>query len=119
MAGRIARGEIRLYRFPPPGKARPVLILTRPSAIGYLARVTIAPVTSTIRNVPSEVVLSSDDGMKKPCAVNLHNVITVRKDDIGRRLAHLSDERMEEVCRALAFSLGCDAGSHHTAGTHV
>jgi mRNA interferase MazF len=84
-----------------------VLVLTRDSAIGYLARVTVAPVTSTIRGVPSEVVLGTDDGMKQPCAVNLHNVVTVSKDHVGRRLARLDDERMREVCAALAFALGC------------
>jgi mRNA-degrading endonuclease toxin of MazEF toxin-antitoxin module len=46
--------------------------------------------------------------MKQPCAVNLHNVITVGKDGIGRRVAQLGTERMSEVCRALAFALGCD-----------
>lgn len=57
MAGRLERGEVRLYRFPSPDKERPVLILTRRSALGYLARVTVAPITSTIRGVPSEVAL--------------------------------------------------------------
>jgi mRNA-degrading endonuclease toxin of MazEF toxin-antitoxin module len=64
MAGRIARGEIRQYRFAAPDKLRPVLVLTRQSAIGYLATVTIAPVTATIRDVPSELVLTEEDGMK-------------------------------------------------------
>ena len=77
MAGRIARGEVRLYRFDPPDKTRPVVILTRDSALAYLSAVTIAPITSTVRGVPSEVRLDGDDGMKGPCAVNLHNVITV------------------------------------------
>jgi mRNA interferase MazF len=108
VAGRLERGEIRLFRFRARDKARPVLVLTRASAIGYLSRVTIAPVTSTIRGVPSEVVIGTDDGMKQPCAVNLHNVITVAKAGIGRRVARLGDRRMREVCRALAFSLGCD-----------
>ena len=107
MAGRIERGEIRLYRFPPPDKSRPVLVLTRGSAIGYLSRVTIAPITSAIRGVPSEVVVGPDDGVKQPCAVNLHNLVTVAKDGIGRRVTRLSEERMREVCRAMAFALGC------------
>lgn len=108
MAGGVERGEIRLYRFPSPDKQRPVLILTRESAIGYLSRVTVAPITSTIRGVPSEVVLGTDDGMKQPCAVNLHNLVTVAKDGLGRRLARLESERMREVCVALAFALGCE-----------
>ena len=107
MAGGIERGDIRLYRFPPPDKQRPVLVLTRESAIGYLARITVAPVTSTVRGVPSEVVLGTDDGMKQPCAVNLHNVVTVSKDRVGRRLARLEARRMREVCEALGFALGC------------
>ena len=107
MAGRVERGEIRLYHFPAPDKARPVLVLTRGSAIGYLSRVTIAPITSTIRAVPSEVVVGPEDSVKQPCAVNLHNVMTVAKDDMGRRVAQLGDERMREVRRALAFALGC------------
>ena len=109
MAGRIERGEIRLYHFPAPDKARPVLVLTRGSAIAYLSRVTIAPITSTIRAVPSEVVVGPEDGVKQPCAVNLHNVMTVAKDDMGRRVAQLGDERMREVCRALAFAVGCES----------
>lgn len=108
MAGRIERGEIRLYRFPAPDKSRPVLVLTRASAITYLSRVTIAPITSAIRGVPSEVVVGPDDGVKQACAINLHNLVTVGKDGIGRRVAQLGDERMREVCRAIAFALGCE-----------
>ncbi len=108
VAGRVERGDIRLCRFPPPDKARPVLILTRSSAIAYLSRVTVAPITSSIRGVPSEVAIGEEDGMKQPCAVNLHNVVTVAKDRIGRRTGQLREERMCEVCRALDFAIGCD-----------
>ena len=58
MASRIARGDIRLYNFAPPDKKRPVVVLTRDSAITYLSTVTVAPITSTIRGVPSEVLLN-------------------------------------------------------------
>ena len=108
MAGTIARGDIRLYQFAPPDKKRPVLVLTRDSAASYLSTVTVAPITSTIRGVPSEVAIGVDDGMKAPCAANLHNVITVSKDRLGRRVARLSSLRMNEICAALRFSLGCD-----------
>ena len=111
--GRIARGEVRLYQFGVPGKTpdkkRPALVLTRNSAIAYLSTVTVAPVTSTIRGVPSEVVLNEEDGMKSPCAVNLHNAVTVSQQRLGKRVAQLSSARMNEVCAALRFSLGCDA----------
>ncbi len=108
MAGRIARGEVRLYGFAPPDKKRPVVVLTRDSAISYLSTVSVAPITSTIRGVPSEVVLGEEDGMKSACAVNLHNAITVSQDRLGKRVARLHDSRMKEICVALRFSLGCD-----------
>jgi mRNA interferase MazF len=108
VAGRIARGDVRLYQFAAPDKKRPVLVLTRDSAIAYLSTVTVAPVTSAIRDVPSEVVLSEEDGMKAPCAVNLHNTVTVSQNRLGRRVAQLSSLRMGEICAALRFSLGCD-----------
>jgi len=108
MAGRIARGDVRLYNFAPPDKTRPVVVLTRDSAIAYLTTVTVAPITSAIRGVPSEVVLNEEDGMKASCAVNLHNAVTVSRDRLGKRVARLSSIRMNEVCAALRFSLGCD-----------
>lgn len=85
-----------------------MLILTRSAAIAYLSRVTVAPITSTIRGVPSEVALGPDDGMRQPCAANLHNVVTVGRDRLGRVVARLNARRMKEVCTALAFALGCD-----------
>jgi mRNA interferase MazF len=108
VASRIARGDVRLYRFAPPDKKRPVVVLTRDSAITYLSTVTVAPITSTIRDVPSEVVLTEEDGMKGSCVVNLHNAVTISQDRLGRRVAHLSSLRMSEICAALRFSLGCD-----------
>lgn len=108
MAGGIVRGEVRLYQFAAPDKKRPVLILTRNSSIRLLATVTVAPITSTIRGVASEVLLNEDDGMKSPCAVNLHNAITVPQAALSKRVAQLNSSRMSEVCAALRFSLGCD-----------
>jgi mRNA interferase MazF len=84
-------------------------VLTRDSALAYLSTATVAPVTSTIRGVPSEVVLNEEDGMKSPCAVNLHNAVTVSQQRVGKRVAQLSAVRMDEVCAALRFALGCDS----------
>jgi mRNA interferase MazF len=67
----------------------------------------VVPITSTIRGVPSEVALGIEDGMKQPCAVNLHNVVTVARDGLGRRVAQLGPDRMRQVCAALAFALEC------------
>lgn len=108
MAGRLARGDIRLCAFPSPDKARPVLVLTRSPAIRYLNRVTVAPITTSIRDVPSEVILDETDGMKRTSAVNLHNIVTVRQAALGRRLTGLPVERMRQVCSAIGFALGCD-----------
>lgn len=107
MAG-ISRGDIRLYRFAPPDKARPVVVLTRDSALRYLSTATVAPITSSIRGVPSEVRLDEADGMKSSCSVNLHNAITVSQQRLGKRVAHLPPLRMKEICAALRFALGCD-----------
>jgi mRNA interferase MazF len=108
MAGRITRGEVRLCDFAPPDKKRPVVVLTRDNALTYLSSVTIAPITSAIRGVPSEVLLDEEDGMKSPCAVNLHNVLTVPQDRLGKRVGRLSALRINQICATLAFSLGCD-----------
>jgi mRNA interferase MazF len=107
MAGQVARGDVRLYQFHTPDKKRPVLVLTRESAIGYLSTVTVAPITSTIRGVPSEGTLDEGDGMKGRCAVNLHNAVTVSQQRLGKRVSRLSPRRMQEVCAALGFALGC------------
>jgi mRNA interferase MazF len=108
VAGRLNRGDVFLCQFAPPDKQRPVLILTRDSAISHLSTVTVAPITSTVRGVPSEVILDTEDGMKSPCAVNLHNLVTVSHRRLGRRVGSLSEERMRNVCSAVRFSLGCD-----------
>jgi mRNA interferase MazF len=108
MAGGVARGDIRLYVFAPPDKQRPVVVLTRESAIGYLSTVTVAPVTSSIRGVPSEVLLDEADGMKGRCVVNLHNAVTISQQRLGKRVARLGQRRMGEICSALRFALGCE-----------
>jgi mRNA interferase MazF len=107
LAGRLNRGDVHLCRFASPDKQRPVLILTRNSAIDHLSTATVAPITSTVRDVPSEVILDVADGMKDRCAVNLHHAVTVSQGRLGRRVASLSHERMQQVCEALRFSLGC------------
>lgn len=96
-----------MFRFAPPDKPRPVVVLTRDSIVDRLSRVTVAPVTSTLRGVASEVALGTEDGLKQPCAVNLHNIVTVPKEGLGRRVAQLDQHRLEQICAAIAFALGC------------
>ena len=102
------RGDIRWYTFKAPDKKRPVLILTRDSAIAVLNSVTVAPITSTIRSIPTEVVLTADDGLPNTCAANFDNLQTVPKSNIGDRIASLPARRMEEARAAVSFALGFD-----------
>jgi mRNA interferase MazF len=102
----MRRGEIRWYRFAKPDKKRPVLVLTRDSALVFLDDVTIAPVTSTIRDIPTEVVPTPEDGMPRDCAVNLDHIQTVTRARLGGTIATLSATRVSEVESAIAFALG-------------
>jgi mRNA interferase MazF len=83
----MKRGEVRWYVCSRPDKKRPDLILTRDSALEFLGEVTVAPITSTIRDIPSEVLLTSAEGMPRDCAVNLDHVQTVSKGKIGSLIA--------------------------------
>jgi len=101
----VKRGESRLYEFAPPDKKRPVLILTRDSILRYLGEVTVAPVTTTIRDIPSEVCLSTRDGMRRDCAINCDHIQTVSKGKIGALIAQLSPTQMNAVTKAVGFAL--------------
>jgi mRNA interferase MazF len=104
----VKRGEVRWVELGPPDKRRPAVILTRDSAIGYLSSVTVAPITTTIRDTPSQVHLSQEDGLQVECAVNLHNLQTVSKARVGALIAVLSESKMDAVETALLFALGMD-----------
>lgn len=101
----MRRGEVRWYKFSHPDKRRPVLILTRDSALDFLSEVTIAPVTSTVRDIPSEIALGEEDGMPRACAVNLDHIQTVSKGKIGALITTLTTDRMAQVRHALRFAL--------------
>jgi len=105
----LNRGDVCWYTFKAPDKKRPVLILTRDSGIAVLNAVTVAPITSTIRSIPTELVLTTDDGMPETCAANFDNLQTVPKANVGDRIARLTVRRMREVAQAVSFALGFDA----------
>jgi mRNA interferase MazF len=96
---------VRWYKFKHPDKKRPVVILTRNSILEYLGEVTIAPVTSTIRDIPSEVLLSRLDGMHNNCAINCDHIQTVSKSNVGSMITSLSKEKLSEVRVAVNFAL--------------
>ena len=102
----MKRGEIRWYKFKSPDKKRPVVILTRDSILGYLGEVTVAPITSIIRDIPSEVLLTREDGMKKNCAINCDHVQTVSKNKIGSTITTLTQGKLKQISRAIWFALG-------------
>jgi mRNA interferase MazF len=102
----VRRGEIRWYKFSPPDKKRPVVILTRDAILEYLGDVTVAPITSTIRDIPSEVRLYKEDGLLQDCAINCDHIQTVSKNRLGALITTLSTAKMRDVSKAIAFALG-------------
>jgi mRNA interferase MazF len=100
----MIQGDVYWHKFKEPDKRRPVLILTRNSAIKNLNSVTIAQITTTIRNLESVVWLDENDGMSQICAVNTDNIHTVQKDKLRNYITQLSEERMNEVFEAIKFA---------------
>ena len=102
----MTRGEVRWYVFSRPDKKQAVLILTRDSALEFLGEVTVAPITTTIRDIPSEVLLTKADGVPRDCAVNFDHLQTVSKGKIGSLIATLSSSKMQQMRPCLLFALG-------------
>ena len=103
----VTRGDICWADLSDAGQ-RPVLILTRPEAIPVLSRLLAAPITTTIRDIPTEVRLDDEDGMPHECVVSLDNLRLVPRAELNAPIASLGGKRMREVCRALAIATGCD-----------
>ena len=102
-----ARGEAWWCEFAEIGR-RPVVVLSRDAAIPRLRRTLVAPCTTTIRGLASEVVLDpGEDPIPRRCAVNLDSVESVSVAVLVERLGRLSDDRMRQVCRALEVAVGC------------
>jgi mRNA interferase MazF len=101
----MKRGEIRWYKFRAPDKKRPILILSRDSILEYLGEVTVAPITTTVRDIPSEVFLSRDQGMPRDCAINFDHIQTVSKGKVGSLITTLSPEKLAQVRQAILFAL--------------
>ena len=101
----MKHGEIRWYKFVKPDKKRPVLILTRDSVLDYLGEITVAPITSVVRNIASEVFLSEADGMPRDYAVNFDHLQTVSKRKIGSLIIFLPPAKIVYVGRVICFAL--------------
>ena len=108
MAREVMRGDVWRYRSKAPDKLRPVVVLTRPEVIGLLHTVMVAPITSSVRGAPSEVLVGTGEGLKHESAVNLDHVQTVERSRLVGYVGSLAPEKMRSVCRALAIAVGCD-----------
>ena len=102
----MKRGEVRWYTFALPDKRRPVLLLTREPMVNRLNDVTVASITTTIRNLDSEVRLSEPDGMPRECVINCDQIQTLPRHKLGERVTELSPAKLQEVERAVLFALG-------------
>ena len=103
----MRRGEIRWYKFDRPDKRRPVLILHRTEVIEFLSEITVAPITTRGRDLPSEVYLpASASKVPRDSVVNLDHIATVAKSKIGTLITTLDERHMQEVNRAIRFALG-------------
>ena len=104
----VNRGEIWQFSFPHPNKRRPVLVLTRQEVIGHLNSVTVAPITTTVRGIPSEVVIGPESGLKDVSAINLDNLATVPKDGLRSFVGTVTPQILDNIREALLFALGFD-----------
>ena len=104
----VNRGEIWQFSFPRPDRRRPVLVLTRQDIISHLHNVTVAPITTTIRGIPTEVIIGPECGLKTTSAINLDNLVTVPKDGLRSFVATVPPAIMTGIREAILFALGFD-----------
>ena len=102
----LHRGEL-WWAEVPGDKLRPVLVITRERFLERLESVLVAPVTSTVREIPTELSLGPEDGMPRPCAASFDNLFTLRRDRFETFIATLRSDRHAELCAAYRFAAGC------------
>jgi mRNA interferase MazF len=102
----VRRGEIWWVEEPGLGR-RPHLVLTRDAIVGVLNAVIAVPATRTIRSIPTEVPVGTEDGMPEACVLSLDNTTLVPKERFVEQICALGDEMMAQVCRALGYATGC------------
>ncbi len=104
----MKRGEVWWAELPAPIGKRPVVLLSRDEAYAVRNAVTVAEVTRTIRKIPVEVPLGSEDGLPRKCVVNLDTIMTIRKELLIERIALLKSEKIGLIKNALKFALDID-----------
>jgi mRNA interferase MazF len=103
----VRRGELYWAHLPDPIGRRPVLIVTRTEMLGVRASVTVAPITRTIRRIPSEVALDRSHGLRIPSVANCDSLQTIPKSTLGRRpMGRLAVRELLVLDRALCYALG-------------
>lgn len=100
------RGEVWWLEDPEVGR-RPALVLTRDAAIDVLTSLLVAPITRTVRGIPTEVDLGPSDGLPDRCAATLDNVRPVRKALLTEFITALSPDRLSEVCHSIRLAVDC------------
>lgn len=85
-------------------KTRPVVVLTRDAARPAMSKVTVAPITSTVKGLSSEVSVGPENGLDHECAVSIDNVLTIPANSLGRTIGSLSPEQERELARAFVFA---------------
>lgn len=104
----MRRGDVYWHKFKEPDKTRPVLIITRDEALPELNSITVIPTTTTLRDIPSQILLNEEDGVVETCVLNIDWIQTIPKDKLSGFITHISDERMREVFEAVKFAFGFD-----------
>lgn len=104
----MRRGEVWWTEQPKPIGRRPVLLLSRDEAYDVRNAVTIAQITTTIRNIPVEVLLDEKDGLSQKCVVNLDTITTIRKTALTERICSLNSEKIEHIDKAIKFALSLE-----------
>ncbi len=101
----MRRGEVWWARLPAPAGRRPVVLLSRDEAYGVRDLVAVAPVTTRARHIPTEVPLGPQDGLPRPCVVNLDTITTIPKRSLAERIAMLKPDKRLAVDNAIRFAL--------------
>lgn len=102
----LRQGEI-WWGEAPDQKGRPYLVITREAAIDVLRAVLVAPVTRTVRGIPTEVLLGSDEGLPAPCAATIDNILAFPRSMLTRRMGALEANRRGELCAAWRAAADC------------
>jgi mRNA interferase MazF len=102
----VRRGEVWWAEPGPPAGRRPVVLLSRDEAYAVRSLVTVAPVTTRIRNIPVEVPLGPEDGLPGPCVANLDTITTIALGSLQERIATLPPEKVQALDDAIRFALG-------------